>query len=424
MEPVKVERLPKSRVIATATFTKEEQTAAEDTALQGLASEVEIKGFRVGFAPSDMVRKRVPAERLLEETVRTLIRPMLPKVIEDNKIQPVIPPKIEIAGTEPLVVKVTFVEKPVVTIKNVDTLKIEKKEIKADKKDIDRVVSSVLNDHRTAVEVDRPAQENDRLMLNFHATDEEGKDIPGMSAEGYEALIGSNTLLPGFEEELKGIKKGEQKTFTLTLPPKFQAEELRGKKATFYVTATKIEETKLPELNDAFAKQHLHAETAADFHTMVEKSITMQEEQFDRMNREQQLMEEIRKRTDVEIADELLDEEMRGLIQEWSDQLEKQNMTIADALKKEGRTVEQAEADLKKQAEERWKLRLGMAKLIETKGVEVTHDEVHAAADAFVEGLPADQKDAAKKEIEQHGNLYEEIRWRALVEKVMHGLLA
>jgi trigger factor len=423
-EQVKVERLPKSRVVCTAVFTKEEQTRAEDAALQQLASEVEIKGFRVGFAPPDMVRSRIPAERLLEETVRTLVRPVLPKVIEEHKIQPVIPPKIEIAATEPLTVKITFVERPTVTVKNIDTLTIAKKEIKAEKKDIDRVVSSVLNDHRTATEVDRPAQENDRLLLNFHATDESGKDIAGMSAEGYEALIGSNTLLPGFEDELKGMKKNEEKTFTLTLPPKFPTEELRGKKATFYVTATKIEETKLPELTDAFAKEHLHAETAADFHTMVEKSITMQEEQFDRMNREQQLMDEIRKRTDAEIADELLDEEMRGLIQEWSERLEKQNMTIADALKKEGKTVEQAEADLKKQAEERWKLRLGMAKLIETKGVEVTHDEVHAAADAFIDGLPAEQKEAAKKEIDSHGNLYEEIRWRALVEKVMTGLLA
>ncbi len=419
-----VERLPKSRVVLTATFSADERKVAEDSALQRLGGEVSIPGFRVGHAPSDMIRSRIPAERLLEETVRELVRPTLGPVIDEHKLQPVIPPKIEIVTNEPLSVKVTFVERPVVTVKNIETLKVEKKVLKPDQKDVDRVVQSVLNDHRTAKEVDRAAAENDRLAIDFHATNDQGTEITGMRAEGYEALIGSKTLLPGFEDELKGLKKGEKKSFTLTLPEKFQEESLRGKQATFHVTVTKVEETSLPELNDAFAKEKLNANTAAEFKEMVEKSIMMQEEQFDRMRRERELMDEIRKRTDAEIAEELLDEEMRGLIEEWSQQLERQNMTIADALKKEGKTVEQAEADLKKQAEERWKLRLGMAKLIEEKGVTVTDEEVHANLDEFLRGLPQDQQRPAHDEFEKHGNLYEEIRWRTLVGKVVEGLLA
>lgn len=419
-----VERLPKSRVVCTASFTKEEQAAAEERALKLLATDVNIKGFRVGHAPADMVKNRIPKDQLLEETVRDLVRGILPAVVEEHKILPVIPPKIEIATVDPLSVKITFIERPVVTVKNIDSLTIEKKTIKADEKDINRVVESVLNDHRTSTEVERPAQEHDRLALNFHATDDQGKEITGMRAEGYDALIGSNTLLPGFEDQLKGLKKGESKSFTLTLPEKFQEESLRGKQATFHVTVTKVEETKLPELNDTFAKEKLNAPSAAEFRSIVEKSITMQEEQFDRMRRERELMDEIRKRTTVDIAEELLDEEMRGLIDEWSQQLEKQNMTIADALKKEGRTVEQAEKDLKKQAEDRWKLRLGMAKLIEEKGVTVTDEEVSASGENFISGLPENQKAQARKEFDSRGNLYEELRWRALVEKVMEGLLA
>ena len=296
--------------------------------------------------------------------------------------------------------------------------------MKAEQKDIDRVMESVLNDHRIATEVERAAAENDRVNMNFHATDDQSQEIPGLRAEEYQAIIGSKTLLPGFEEQLIGLKKGEEKTFTLTLPEKFQAEHLRNKPATFHVTVTKVEETKLPELTDEFAKTNLNAPSAAEFRSIVEKSITMQEEQFENMRRERVLMDEIRNRTDVEIADELLDEEMRGLINEWSEKLEQQGTTIADQLKKEGRTVEQAEADLKKQAEERWKLRLGMGKLIEEKGVTVTDDELQVTVQDFIEGLPQEQQADARKEFDQRGNLYEELRWRALVEKVMKGLLA
>lgn len=152
--------------------------------------------------------------------------------------------------------------------------------------------------------------------------------------------------------------------------------------------------------------------------------MSMQEEQFDRMRRERELMDEIKKRTDAEIAEELIDEEMRDIVADWSQRLEKQGMSIQDALKKEGKTVQQVEEDLKKQAEERWKLRLGMAHLIEHKGVTVSDEEVQAAFVIFLEGLPADQKQNATKEFEHGGKLREELRWRALVEKVLEGLLA
>lgn len=423
-DKISIERQPKSRTVCTIAFTAEERKVAEEQALKQLAEKVEIKGFRVGHAPADMVRSRVSPEQLLEETVRSLVGPALPQVVTEHKIQPVIPPRIEIASVEPLTVRVIFIEKPIVTVKNIDSLSIKKKDIKADPKDVERVIESILNDHRTAKDVEREAKENDRLTVDFHATDAEGKEIEGMRAVGYTALIGSNTLLPGFEDQLKGLKVNDRKTFTLTLPEKFQVESLRGKPATFHVAVTRVEETHLPELTDDFAKEKLNSGSAADFRAMIEKSIITQEEQFDRMSRERELMEEIRKRTDVEIADELLDEEMRGMIAEWGERLEKQQMTIADALKKEGKTVEQAEGEIRKEAEERWKLRLGMAKLIEHKGVTVTDDEVAAMLSEFLQSVPENQRASAQAEFEKRANLYEELRWRALVEKVLHGLLA
>lgn len=423
-EKVAIERQKKSRVVATISFTAEEKNKAEQEALQVFAGKVDIKGFRVGHAPADMVKGRVPPEQLLEETVRVLVRTELGGIVESNQIKPVVPPKIEIASVDPLTVRIVFIERPEVKVKNIDTLSIKKKEIKADPKDVEKVIDSILNDHRIATEVEREAKENDRLTIDFHATDMEGKEIEGMRAVGYTALIGSQTLLPGFEDQLKGLKKNDRKTFTLTLPEKFQAEALRGKQATFHVAVTKVEETKLPELNDAFAKEKLNSNSAADFRATIEKSILAQEEQFDRMRRERELMDEIRTRTDAEIADELLDEEMRGMIAEWGERLEKQNMTIADALKQEGRTVEQAEADLRKEAENRWKLRLGMAKLIEHKGVSVTDEEVTAMLGEFLQSVPPEQRAAAQAEFSKRDNLYEELRWRALVEKVLHGLLA
>jgi trigger factor len=420
---LKTERLPKSRVVTTLVFAKEDVTAAEDQALQVLGSRTEIKGFRVGHAPSDQIRARVKPEDLLEETVRILVRGQLPTIVEQEKIHPVIPPKIEVVSREPLTLTVTFVEKPTVTLKS-EKLKVTKKDIAIKEEDVEKVLQSVLGEHRTAHAVDRAAKQGDQVTIDFSAKDEAGKDIGGLTATGYSVLIGAAHLLPGFEEQLVGLKKGDQKTFTLNLPEKFQVEELRGKPAAFTVTVTNVEETHLPALTDEFAKEKLNAASADAFKTMIRDSIKGQEEQFQQMQREKELFELIRTHTNVEIAEELLEEEMRSLVSEWSEQLERQQMTIADALKKEGRTIEQAEKDLKKQAEDRWKLRLGMAKLIEEKGITISDDELNAARDEFLARLPADQKDAARKEFDSRGQLFEELRWRAMVEKAVTSLLA
>jgi trigger factor len=385
---------------------------------------VEIKGFRVGHAPPDAVRARFPEETIIEETVRMLMRKELPEVLREHKVQPVIPPRIELTSKEPLTVKVTFVERPEVKIKNIDALKVAKKEMKADPKDVQRVIDAALSDHRISTEVDRASKDGDQVTMNFHATDADAKEIQGMRAEGYVAIIGAKQLLPGFEDQLIGLKKDDTKTFTLTLPEKFQVAELANKPATFHVTVTKVEETKLPELTDEFVKEKLHADSVAAFKELIEKSIAAQEEQFDRMRRERELMEGIKKHTDADIADELLDEEMRGLVQEWSDRLEKQGTTIEEALKKENRTVKQAEDDLRKEASDRWKLRLGMAKIIEEKGVTVTDDETAHALEHFLERVPEDQRAKATEEFKNHGSLYDELRWQALVEKVIEMLLA
>ena len=236
-------------------------------------------------------------------------------------------------------------------------------------------------------------------------------------------LIGSSHLLPGFEDQLLGLKKGEKKSFTLTLPEKFQAEQLRGKPATFHVTVKTVEETHLPAFDDAFAKEKLQSTSAEAFKATVRDSLQKQEEQFERMRRENELLTAIRTSTTAEIADELLAEEMRSIVNEWTERVKKEQINPEDALKKEGKTVQQKQEEWKKQAEDRWKLRLGISALIEEKKITVSAEELQTAFDDFLSRVPGAEKDHAKKELESHGTLYEELRWRAMVEKTLELLL-
>lgn len=418
-----IERLKKSRVSVTATFNEEEYASAEAEALKHLGQHVEVKGFRPGNAPADKIRERVGDDRVFEEAIRVLLKTHLQPMVDENGLKPIMPPKVEAVSRLPVTLKITFVEKPEVTVKKADKIKVEKKAHPVDQKDVQRVLDSVLQEHRLVQPVDRAAKEGDQVTVDFHATDDKGQEIPGMRAERYGIVIGKSNLLPGFEPELVGLKKGDRKEFTLTLPEKFQMEELRGKKADFHVTVHTVEEVTLPELTDAFAKEKLRQESAKAFTDMVEKSIRDQEEQFDRVRRERELLDMIRENTQADVAEELVEDEMRHLIAEWSEHLEAQKVSIEEALKREGKDAKGMEEEFRKRAEERWKLRLGIGKLIEERKTDVSEEDMQRTFDNFLLDMPADKQDAAKREWEKKGELYQELRYRALTEKVIDDLL-
>jgi trigger factor len=418
-----VERLAQSRVACTVIFTEEEYGPAEARALEIVGSQLNLKGFRPGKAPLDMIRQKADPERVFEEAVRELLRIVLPSLITENQLKPIMAPRVEAISRLPLTLTITFVEYPAVTVKNSDKIKAEKKEVKADQKDVQKVIDSVLAEQRTYKPVDREAKKGDRMAIDFTATDESGAAIPELAAQAYDVLIGEAGLLPGFEEHLEGLKSGDTKSFTLKLPEKYATESLRDKPVTFHVKAGRIEEVKMPELTDAFAKEKLNAESAQAFKDMVEQSIRGQEEQFDRMRREREVMDLIVKNTEADIAPEILDEETRSLIQDWSERLERQGMTIQDWMEREKKKPEDIEADMRKQAQERAKLRFGVAKLVEERGISLSDEELAAAVEDFMASVPDEHKARAKAEIVPGTQTYQELHWRATVEKLMKQLL-
>ncbi len=208
------------------------------------------------------------------------------------------------------------------------------------------------------------------------------------------------------------------------MPEKHQSEELRGKPVTFTAKVLRVEEGALPELNDDFAKEKLNATSAQAFKEMVEQSIRSQEEQMEMMRRERAIMEEIGKRTEADIAPEIVDEEMRSLAQEWNATLEQRGMTLEQWLAQQKKEWKEFEKELRTQAEERAKLRFGMAKLVEERKVTLSDDEFKHAMTHFLESVPAEQKADAQKSLQPGTSLYQELQWRATVEKLMKELLA
>lgn len=419
-----VQRLKQGRVECTVTFSESELAPAEQQALEHLSKDLKIEGFRPGKIPPDLAKQHIDRGALFEHTIRNALPSVLETLIEEHEIQSVIPPKVEAESIEPVVIKITFVEKPEVKLKGVDKIKIEKKEPKVDEKDVNNMIDYILKQHQKTTVVERAVQKDDQVIMDFWGEDENGKEIENTRSKDYKVVVGSGTLIPGFEDELIGVKPGDTKSFEITFPENYQAEHLRNKKATFHVTINRVEEIEKQELTDEFAQKVLNEKSAEAFRKTIEDSMIQQEEQVERKRRENLLLDAVRDTVQVDFAQELIEEETRAVYHELEQQLGEQNMDMAQWMKNTGKNPEEMKKELEERAEKRLKLRLGMQTIVEEKEVEISEADMKAIIEEFLAPLSDEEREKMREAYEPGKQAYEQLLWQKKVEKVLEEFLA
>ncbi len=401
----------------TITFTAEESTAAQEHALQHAAEQLTVPGFRPGKAPMDMVRSKVNPNDLLEDAVHELVRAQLPSMVTENKLEPIIAPSIALEKKEPLTVTMTFVEKPAVTLGKLSAITPEKKTPKVEDKHFDQVLNSIASQHAVTSVVERPSKMGDKLTIDFKGSLLDGTEPSGLKAAGYAVTLGSQNLVPGMEEELTGIAPGGSKTFTVTFPK--EHEQLGGKPVTFAVNVSRVEEVSVPELTDDFVKEKLGRPSAQALKDDVRNSLMQQEENFEQRRRRDEMLSKLVKAVSVELAPGLVAEEMRSIAGEISQQLQERGTTMQEWIKTTGKKPEEIEAEWKKQAEERLKLRMGIQELMAQQEITVTDEEVSAEVAKQAQRV---KSDADRAEIEKQyapgANARAQLEWQMKVEKL------
>lgn len=419
-----LERLKQSRAQCTVTFTADETAAAERVAIAKLGASVTIEGFRPGKAPPEMIRAKIKDEAILDETVRTLLPDMLESALKEHQLKPILPPKVEAQSQSPLKVRVTFVEQPEVHVGSIDTKAFARQEPKFDEKDVDRMTEYLLSQYRTMEPADRAAEEGDQVTMDFVGNGPDGAELQGTRSVDYQVVIGSKTLLPGFEDGLKGLKKGDKKDISLTFPEKYHAEQLQGKPVTFAVQVKNVEKVHTPELTDEFVMEKQLGESVPDLRARITDSMRAQEEQMDGQRREQAFFDAVSKATKVDLAPELVDQEERSLFEELAGQLQNQNMEFDEWMKRTKRTPEALRKELHEEAQKRVTLRFGIQKLIEDRAIDLTPEERQTLVPSYLATVPEEERLRAAEYYREGGQGYEELLWRRKVEKLVGQMLA
>ncbi len=358
--------------------------AAIDAIKQGVLSQlsqnVRVPGFRPGKAPAHLIQKSIDQQQLQTEFLDRAINQFYVHAVDQQKLRPVAAPNISLTKFVPYsTVEFTAEVEVVGAIKLPDYKKIKltatKPEISA--KDITDVLDNLRQRAATKKDVTRAAKTGDEVTIDFKGTDAKtGEPIEGADGQDYPLIIGSSNFIPGFEEQLVGVKPAAEKVFTITFPKDYATADLQKRKVSFAVTVKKIQELTLAKLDDSFATSIGPFKTVADLKADIKKQLTIEKQQQVTRAFENELIEKIAAKSTVAIPKTLVDEEIDRIEEEEKRNIVYRGQTWQEHLDAEGLTAEEHHEKQRQGAEIRVKAGLVLGEISQQEQITVTPQEL------------------------------------------------
>lgn len=364
------------------TFTTEEWKDAQDKALNKLAKNVKIDGFRQGKAPIQMVKARIGKGAILEEATDMILQKNYAAILLDNNINPVGQPEVKIDELTDEVLKIT-VNAPVapeVKLGEYKGLEVKKTTVKVTKKEIEEELKNYQNQFAELVIKEEGTVENgDTAVIDFKGF-KDGEAFEGGEGENYPLEIGSGSFIPGFEEQVAGMAVGEEKDLNVTFPEDYQAKELAGAAVVFKVKVHEIKSKVLPEIDDELAKDVNvdGIETLEDLKTYTKEQIKNRKQTEADNKFSEDVFNAVVESTPLTVPAVMVENELNNMMRDVEQNLSQQGLTLDLFQQFTGKTADDMRAEMRDQAEKRVKFNLILAEIVKAENIEVTDEEVDA----------------------------------------------
>ncbi|NIA02589.1 MAG: trigger factor, partial [Nitrospirae bacterium] len=346
------------------------------------------------------------------------------EIVVKEKIQVVSRPKIKIEKDSPLTYTATVATMPEVEVKDHKSIKIKMKEVKVEKKDIEAVKTDMKKHGTQYKDVDRSAKKGDRAEVNFEGFDKEGKAIPNTKSQNHPVVLGGESLIPGFEDEIIGMKKDDKKEFDITFPKDYGKKDFQGKKVKFKVELLRVEEPTEPEINEEFIEKMTgKKQSIGDFEAEIEKNIKAKKETEAIRDRENQYIEELLKKVKVDVPETLIEEEAQYILQEMKEDIQMKGLEFEKFLEQSKTTEDDLRKKYTPEAEKRIKIRLALQYLIKEEKIEVSDDDLKAEVDKIKAQYPPAESDKIEKEYKE-GKLKPQLTNKLALRKLFDKVLA
>lgn len=379
-----------------------EWAKAMDEAFEKANKKVKIDGFRPGKAPKDVFLKKYGKESLYMDASEICLEKAYRKLFEENEnLEIVAQPEVSIKNIDENGVEFIFTLtlRPEVKLGKYKGLDVKKKEIIVTDEEVEEAVEQMRGRYSEyVIKEDEIVEENDIAVIDFEGF-LDGVAFEGGKGENYSLKIGSHTFIEGFEEQLIGMKKGEEKEINVTFPEDYHSENLKGKPVTFKVKVNEIKKIVIPELDKEFFED-LGMEginTKEELYTQIKENIVARKQMEAENQYIDELLEKASSNMEVDIPDVMIDDEVHRMIHQYEDNLRMQGLTLEQFYKFTNSTEKDLKERMKEEATRRVRYRLLLEEIIKKEKIEVTDEDANKEAQSLADKYQMEKEDFIKE---------------------------
>ncbi|MGI2719763.1 trigger factor [Bacillus cytotoxicus] len=415
----KWEKLEGNVGVLTIEVDAKEVNKSLDAAFKKVVKTINVPGFRKGKMPRPLFEQRFGVESLYQDALDIILPKAYSEAIDETGIFPVAHPEIDIEKfekNENLVFTAKVTVKPEVKLGEYKGLAVEKIDTTVTDEDVENELKALQERQaELVVKEDGTVENGDTAVIDFEGF-VNGEAFEGGKGENYSLAIGSGTFIPGFEEQLIGLKAGESKDVEVTFPEEYHAEELAGKPATFKVTVHEIKAKELPELNDEFAKD-VNEEVATLDELKAKLRADLEEGKKHEAEHKvrDKVVEKAAANAEIDIPEAMIETELDRMVREFEQRLSQQGMNLELYYQFTGTDADKLKEQMKEDAQKRVRINLVLEAIIKAENIEVAEEEVNAEIEKMAEmyNMPVD---AIKQALGSAEALAEDLKVRKAVD--------
>jgi len=388
------EKIENSQAFLTVEMEPVEMEESLDAAYKRLVKDARVPGFRKGKAPRSILERFIGKDSLLEDALNNMLPEVLEKVITEQELEAIAQPQIEITQQDPLIFKMIVPLKPVIKLGDYQSIKLKPKTEKVTKANVDAVMEQLRYQHATFEPVERAVEFSDLVVMDVESN-VEGEPFMNQKGAQYQVLKEQQFPVPGFVDQIIGMKNPEEKEFKITLPTEYPREELAGKEVSFNVMTTEIKQQVLPELNDGFAKQ-VDAEvgTLDALRERATADMKLRADERTRMEFEGQVVDAVVDLSEIEFPPIMVDSEIDRMLNQG---FQGNTQTMEQYLQNMNKTEEELREELRPMATTNVSRSLVLSNVAADEKIDVTDSEIDTELDNMTKDSTEEKKEELMK---------------------------
>ena len=384
---VQVEKLENNMAKLTIEVAAEEFVAATTKAYNKNKNQISVQGFRKGKAPQAIIEKLYGASIFYEDAANDLIPGAYEAAAKESGLDITSYPNIDVVQVEkgkPFIFTAEVALRPEVELGEYKGVEIEKVSAEVTEEDVAAEIKKVQEQNSREVTVDRPAKNGDTVMIDYEGS-VNGELFDGGSAEGYGLVLGSNSFIPGFEDQLVGASAGSDVDVHVTFPEAYHAEDLAGKEALFKVKVHEVKAKEYPIVDDEFAQDVSDFDTLDEYKEDLKKSLAEKKAQEAKAEKQQKVMDVVVGNAKMDIPEAMVRKSTDDMMNQYAQELGAQGLSMDVYFKYTGMTPQQLAEQLKPQALANIKNRLVLDAIVAAENIEITDEEIEAEIQRLAE---------------------------------------